>query len=597
MSEQPRAEQPSSMELSMTRRQALQLVLVTGGSIAMGNALAACSDSSSKSQQSQSLSPTPRNQTVIVDQAPQFAVFDSFNPFIPNGQEYETGFGQICKEFLFYYNLISGEIKPWLATSWKYNADYTQMTLSLNPKAHWNDGKAFTSKDVVFTMNMLLKNNALIGSSLYTPYVKSISAPDDQTVVFDLKIANSRFHYPFICSIVAGQEIVPEHIWSNQNPMTFKAAPPVWTGPYKLEKTIPSQFMYVWKKDPNYWNKDELDPKPEYVVYRTAPSTDSEVEEFKRAQVDVPAFDYQHATVLKNTYSNIEIEQKFRDPCPRAITINCDPSKGLLSDPRMHWAISYLLDRKTLGSTVWYVPTPPAQYPWADYPANDKWSDPSVIAKYPLIYDPAKAEALLDQMGAKKGSNGKRTYKGQPLQYEIMTSAKVGDPEYINGQKLAAELNKVGVGATIRFYENSVWTNKFNNGQFDITTYYLCGEVFDPGQLYSQFEIRNSKPINQDASVGGNIPRAMYKNLDKIATTLDNTDPTNSANKPLFSDALDIYYQDMPTIPLYQTTYPTVFNTSYWTNWPSDDNLYQVPSNWWGQFLFVIGSLKPTGKA
>ncbi|GLV55691.1 ABC transporter substrate-binding protein [Dictyobacter sp. S3.2.2.5] len=599
MPEQPNIEQPTGIaeQLSMSRRQALQLMLLTGGGLALGNVLAACSDSSPQKQQSQSLSPTPRNQTVIVDQGPQFAVFDSFNPFIPNGQEYETGFGQICKEFLFYYNMISGEIKPWLATGWKYNNDHTQLTLNLNPKVHWNDGTPFTSKDVVFTIQMLLGNTALIGASSYTPYVKSVSAPDAHTVLFDLKSANPRFHYNFICSIVSSQEIVPEHIWSKQNPMNFKAAPPVWTGPYKLDRTIPSQFMYIWKKDPNYWNKDELDPKPQYVVYRTAPSMDSEVEQFKRAQVDVPAFDYQHATALKNSYSNIIIESKFRDPCPRAIGINSDPSKGLLSDPRMHWVISYLIDRKTLGQTVWPVPTPPAQYPWADYPANDKWSDPAVASKYALTYDPQKAKDLLDQMGAKADSSGKRSYKGQPLQYEIMTGAKVGDPEYINGQKLADELNKVGVGATVRYYENSVWTNKLNNGQFDITTWWLCGDVFDPGQLYTGFEISKSKPINQDASAGGNLLRAQYKDLSDIATKLDSTDPQSSASKSLFSQGLEAYYKDMPLIPLYQTTYPTIFNNSYWSNWPTDDNLYQVPSNWWGQFLFVIGSLKPTGKA
>ncbi|EFH84659.1 ABC transporter substrate-binding protein [Ktedonobacter racemifer] len=586
-------------ELSMTRRQALQLALVTGGSIVGGSFLTACNDSTSpgSGQQTASITPTPRNQTLVVDQSAQFAVFDSFNPFIPNGQEYETGFGQICKEFLFYYNLITGETKPWLAKGWEYNPDHTQLTLKLNPKAHWNDGTPFTAKDVVFTLQMLLQNDALIGSSSYTPFVKQAKASDDQTVVIDLKIANPRFHYNFICGIVNGQEIVPEHIWSKQNPLTFKASPPVWTGPYKLDRTIPSQFMYIWKKDPNYWNKDELDPKPEYVVYRTTPSTDSEVEQFKRGQVDVPAFDYQHAVAIKNQYSNIAIEQKFRDPCPRAIAINCDPSKGLLADPRMHWAISYLIDRKMLGSTVWSVPTPPAQFPWADYPSNEKWSDQSIAAKYQLTYDPKKAAALLDEMGAKLNSSGKRTYNGQPLQYEIMTPSKIGDPEYIYGQKLADELNKIGIGANVRYYDGTVWTNKFNNGQFDITTYYICGEVFDPGQLYSGYEISKTKPINQDASVGGNIQRVKYTDLDSLATQLDHTDPGSSANMALFNQALETYYKDMPIIPVTQTTYPTIFNTSYWTNWPTDDNLYQVPSNWWGQFLFVVGSLKPTGKA
>ncbi|HZR39213.1 MAG TPA: ABC transporter substrate-binding protein [Ktedonobacteraceae bacterium] len=594
------SEQPSNEGTPITRRQMLQMTLVTSGGIFAADLLAACdSNPNAKTSTTPSGSgviPTPRNQTVVVDQT-QFTVFDSFNPFIPNGQEYEAGFGQVCKEFLFYDNMVTGEIKPWLATGWKYNADSTELTITLNPKVHWNDGQPFTSNDVKFTIQMLMNNVALTGGDNYRPFVKGITTPDAQTVVFSLKDKNPRFHYNFICGIVAGQEIVPEHIWSKQDPMKFKNNPPVFTGPYKLDHTIPAQFMYIWKKDPNYWNKDVMDPKPQYVIYRTAPTPDSEVEEFKRAEIDMPGFDYTHAVAIKNGgYQNIQIETKFRDPCPRAFGINSDPSKGLLADPRMHWAISYLVDRKTLGQTVWPVPTPPAQYPWADYPGNDKWSNSDLASKYPLTYDPAKAAALLDEMGAKLGSNGKRTYQGQPLHYEIASAAKVGDPEYINGQKLADELNKLGIDTTVRAYTGSVWQNKLNMGEYDIVTWWICGQVLDPGQLYTQFEVRKTKPIGQDASTGGNTLRSQYKDLDTIANQLDSVDPTDPKNKALFDQALEAYYKDLSLIPLYQTTYPTIYNTTYWTGWPTDDNLYQIPSNWWGQFLFVVGNLKPTGK-
>jgi len=178
-----------------------------------------------------------------------------------------------------------------------------------------------------------------------------------------------------------------------------------------------------------------------------------------------------------------------------------------------------------------------------------------------------------------------------------MTSDPVGGPEYQTGQKLADELNKVGIGATVRYYDGSVWTDKFNNGQFDISMYYICGLVFDPGQLYSGFEIRYTAPIGQDASVGGNVQRVRYKDLDTLAVQLDTNDPTRTSTKAVFDQALESYYKNLPLIPTYQTTYPAVFNTTYWTGWPTDDNLYQVPLEWWGQFLFVIAKLTPTGQS
>src|SRR5262249_39639615 len=101
--------------------------------------------------------PAPRNQTPRVDPA-RFQGFASFNPFIPNGQQYQAGYQQTCKEFLFYANYAQGKVEPWLATGWKYNDKFDEVTLTLNPKVHWNDGQPFTSKDVAFSL-MMLKNN------------------------------------------------------------------------------------------------------------------------------------------------------------------------------------------------------------------------------------------------------------------------------------------------------------------------------------------------------------------------------------------------------------------------------------------------------
>lgn len=532
---------------------------------------------------------------MIIDQS-IFHVFDSFNPFIPNGQEYEAGFQQTCKEFLFYANYAAGKIESWLGTKWAYNADFTQLTLSLNPKAHWNDGQPVTSADVAFSIQMLQKNATLLGGTNMRTFVGSVATPDAQTAVLSLTKANPRLHYDFVCGIVGGFEVVPQHIWSKIDPTNFKDNPPVRSGPYKLNQVIPNQLMFVWQKDPNYWNKAVLDPKPEYVVYRSGPVTDSAVKEFQLAQTDLAGFDFPHMqTIQAAGYKNMLIESAFRDPCPRAFWINSDPSKGVLADPRMHSVLSMLIDRKTIGSSVWLIQTPPAQYPWADYKSNDVWTDPTIAAQFPQEYNPQKAAALLDQMGA-TSSGGKRSFQGKPITLEIMTPAVVGNPEYAIGQMAAAELNKLGIDTVVRSYAGPVWTQKWNTGQFDISSHWLCGVSFDPDQLYTTFEMSRLSPIGQTA-VNGNNVRLNDQALSDIATKLDTLDPTSAAAKPLFTQALTEYYKALPAIPIIQTTYPTAFNTTYWTNWPTNDNLYQVPANWWGQFLFVIGKIQPTGHA
>ena len=59
-----------------------------------------------------SLVPTPRNKTVVIDQG-VFSVYDSFNPLIPNGEQYQAGVTQLAKEFLFYLNMATGKLEAW----------------------------------------------------------------------------------------------------------------------------------------------------------------------------------------------------------------------------------------------------------------------------------------------------------------------------------------------------------------------------------------------------------------------------------------------------------------------------------------------------
>ena len=451
------------------------------GTPAAGTPTATPAPQGAAQPQSGGTAPTPRNETVILDQS-LFNVFDSFNPFIPNGQQYQAGFQQTCKEFLFYANFAAGKVEPWLATGWKYNTDFTELTLTLDKNAKWNDGQPVTSKDLKFSIDMLKKNATLLTGGTIRQFVTDTSTPDAQTCLVKLNASNPRFHYQFICGIVGGFEMVPEHVWGNIDPTTFRDNPPVRSGPYKLKQVIPAQFMFVWEKNPDYWNKAKLDPKPKYVVYRSAPVMDSDANEFKRAQTDEGSLDYPHMqSIQASGYKNMVVETAFRDPCPRGMWINSDPSKGILSEAKFRWVLSYLLDREQIGTTVWLIKTPPAQYPWADYKSNSRWENAEIANSNKLTYDPAKAASLLDEIGAKKGSDGNRTYKGQPINIEIMTPALVGNPEYVIGQMVADELKKIGIpNVTVRYYQNPVWTQKSNTGDFDISSHWLCGVAFDP---------------------------------------------------------------------------------------------------------------------
>ena len=539
--------------------------------------------------------PTPRNQTVIFEQT-KTDIFDSFNPYIPNGEQASYGITQICRECMFYANFEQGKIIPWLATKYEYNTDFSQLTLSLNPQARWSDGQPFTADDVLFTFQMLKDHTNFVGSAQATTFVDSATAPDPNTVVIKLKRPNPRFHYTFIAGITQDViKVAPKHIWEKQDANTFKNYPPVYTGPYVLDRVIPQQFMFVWKKNMNYWNKANLDPAPQFLIWRQQLPVDASVQEFMRGNIDIPRLPFPNQEPIKSSgYKNM-IQLQFQDPCPRGMWMNQDSPTGLFAKAEGRQAMSYLLDRETIGKTIWQPPSTPAKYPWAGWAVNDKWKNDDIQKKYDLVYDPQKAAQLLDSMGATKQGDV-RQLNGKPLSINLITPVPVGDPEYQIAQSLAGNAKKVGIDIQVRSLPGSPFNDAYYSGMYDMTSHWLCGSALDPNQLYTQYQDQLYKPIGQRVASGIDNPsRTRISELSDIAMKLDAANPDDPKNKPLFDQGLETFLKNLPALPVIQTIQPFIFNTTYWSGWPTQDNRYNISANWWAQFMFVVGNLKPTG--
>jgi peptide/nickel transport system substrate-binding protein len=608
----------------LSRRDLLRSSLVAGGALAAGGVLAACSgggvanSSSPKSSGSgggggggtatntagSSVVPSPRAQTVIIDQGP-FTVYDSFNPLIPNGENYQNGVTQCVKEFPFYLNMATGKLMYWQGKSWSYNSDYTECTITLRPDVTWSDGKPCTSKDVVFTAELVMKNPSTIGASglvtsTWVSEVKSVVAKDAQSTVFTLNTTDPRFHYNFVCQIVSAQFLIlPEHIWSGQELTTFKNDPPIYTGPYVLDKANENEGYVLWKKAPNYWAKSMMDPKPPYVAFRNAPTdADLENEQFKQGVTDYngSATAYQYGVQLQKSGDKTVQITNFVDSDQRTIIVNCDPSRGALADPRFRYAISCLIDREKVIQNIWPVPTVADVYPWPSYPNTKSWDNQSIanqFAKY-RQYNPTLAGQLLDELGITK-SGSHRQYKGKNLSLQVITPASSSTtqaPEYLVGQLLVQELESIGISSSIKQPSSAVYTDLLNRGQYDIRSEWFGGAILDQYQLYEQFSSEFYEPIGQNA-LSYDQMRLKEPALDTTINKLRLESPTAASSVPTYNTALTQFYTYQPIIPYLQTVYSHVSSNKYWTGWPTDSDLYQIPSNWWAQFLFVIGKLQP----
>ena len=239
----------------------------------------------------------------------------------------------------------------------------------------------------------------------------------------------------------------------------------------------------------------------------------------------------------------------------------------------MRWAINYCLDREKIGKSIWPVEVPAAVYPWADYPTNDQWKNDDLANKYKSEFDPQKATELLDQI-APKNAAGKRTYKGKEINLEIITPSPVDGGEYAIANVLKTELAKVGVPATLRSLSGSVHDEKFQRGEYDIDSSW-AGFAIDPEQLYTDWTSDKYQPIGKNAA-GKNKLRFRNTKFDEISQQLAGIDPSSPEAKPLLDQALEIYLQELPMLSVIQTGYPSYFNTAFWSDWPTDDNLYEL---------------------
>ncbi|NNG34424.1 ABC transporter substrate-binding protein [Nakamurella sp. DB0629] len=538
--------------------------------------------------------PTPRDQTVIIGQV-DMTTFDNWNSMVPNGAALGSGFFTVAKEYMFYLNLATGELLPWLATGYKYNDASDQLTITFDPKVTWSDRKPMTANDFAFTLLLKRDNPELIGGGgdLKT-YVKDVKVTDPQTAVISMSKPNPRLHYMFIATIVDGFDILPQHIWKGQDPLKFKDPKAIRTGSYKLKQVIPSQKMFVWERNPQYWNTAKLNPKPQYVVYTSInEQADAASLAFERAQFDVGSLDDPHAQALMSKGYPAIAEAQFRDPCPRGFWVNCDPARGIIGEPKVRQALALLVNREKIGSQVVTTPAPPAQWPWADYKSNKTFETASIAKEHPMRYDPAAAAKLLDEV-APKGADGKRMYKGKPASIDITTPVPVTDPVFIFGDLLKAELVAQGIESTCRALTPAVFDQQFQAGQFDVASQWSCDVKMDPVEMFTNLRSDFAKPIGQ-RSASKNPVRLKNPEVDKLVDQLTAIPPDSPQAPALRNQLLELYYTEMPFIPIVQQVAPQYFNTAFWTGWAAGDNIYQIPLNWWGAFVFVIGKLQPTG--
>jgi len=538
---------------------------------------------------------------------------EMWNPYTP-GNRRDQGFHQVCLEPTFILNYQTGEFMPWLGESFTPNETNDVWTLKLRDGVTWQDGEAFNADDVVFTINTLIANAPdLDQSQAMKEWVKSVEKTDDLTVVFTLNNPNPRFMLDyFSVRIWGGVNWMPEHIWKDQDPLTFKnydteKGYPLCTGAYKLAGVSPTEV--TWQRDDNWWGAKtgafKL-PEPETIIWTWAGPEETRAALMGDHQLDslmditlgaLQALQAQNPNVI--TWFADMPKAWVPDPCSRTLMLNLTHEPW--NDPEMRWALNEIIDRDQIVDIAYEGTTIKSKSFFPAYPPLDRFvklaEDAGIYEKYPLWeVNPDKAKATIEGKGWKLNSNGYYEKDGKELALDITTHEA-----FIEQQRIAAVLveqfQKAGINASNRNEAGATWDENRNMGNFDAQeNWHMCFSVNEPWGSMNIANVKYLVPVGERANNNqmrwsGPGAEEYGKLVDEMGT-LPLGDPKIDE---LFLKAYEIYMKELPVIPITQAKKIIPFDTTYWTGWPTSDDDYIHPPTWWQSFPVILQNLTASG--
>ncbi|MEP6988579.1 MAG: ABC transporter substrate-binding protein, partial [Chloroflexota bacterium] len=177
------------MSKEISRRDFIKLMSAsTGAFVLASNGLIPVSGGIVAAQDAALPGTFPRPETVIIRQLTgRVGSPDNFNQWV-GWKWQDRGIQNLADEPLWSVDFATGKIINGVADGDpKYNPDFTSLTVPLRKGIAWSDGEPFTSADVVYTVETLMKNKGFNDNSFFVDNVDSVTAPDDYTVEFKLK--------------------------------------------------------------------------------------------------------------------------------------------------------------------------------------------------------------------------------------------------------------------------------------------------------------------------------------------------------------------------------------------------------------------------
>ncbi len=522
----------------------------------------------------------PRSQTLYMS-GNQWSPNNDLNP--AKNWDYVTGLVGFAYETPFRYDPLKDKYIPWLASNGKWTSKSTYV-MTVRSGVNWSDGQPMTASDFAYSFNMLKLKTHPQHALWQDTGLKSVKAGGG-TVTFTFAGTPGYQEFDFYRYNVA---IVPQHVFKSYSPTDLTTgnldnpSKIVGTGPYLYQSGVGVQSpTVVWKRNDNWWATKALGlkPAPTYVVDIKNGTNAAALGNFVAGNIDL-FNNFAPKSAIKGNVGTYFSSTPYHLGA-NTVWLFPNTTRKPLNDPQFRRALAYsinmsqILDKAYQGLAVKASPT-------GLLPIWNKWVNKAAVAKYGFTYNQAKAKSILAAAGYKdtNGDGYVQNKDGSPISLTIVCPN--GWSDWMTAIQVISDSAKaVGIKITPQFPEYATMADDRGHARFDL----LLGN----DRQYSNTPWTYYQYIYQLPILGNqttvNYERITDPNAWSLTQQLDKTPSTNTAAyQAVMSKLQTTFMQKLPAIPLWYNGMWAMYNTKYWTNWPSVSGPQYTPSSWRNYF-------------
>ncbi|WP_350274038.1 ABC transporter substrate-binding protein [Kribbella sp. HUAS MG21] len=506
---------------------------------------------------------------------------ENHNPFLGSSSGASLGYRWMIFEPLVMINGIKPTEpgKPWLATEWKWEANFTKLSLTVRDGVKFSDGKPMTAEDVAYSFQIRKDNEGLNSDAI--PY-GTITVSGNKV---DLTFTRSQFvNQNKILTVF----VIPKHQWSAiKDPSQDTLKSPIGTGPYTIKSFTP-QTTTLTLRD-SYWQ--EL-PKVKELRYTSYNDNNAQTTALANGSSE---WSFVFVPNVKAVYQDKDPKNhKLWFPANLGIHgLWINTTRKPFDNPALRRAMDKVINRDDIflqGEAGYFYPKVES-ITGIPTPAGESFIAPEFKDKKHSV-DVEAAKKELADAGFKLEGDVLKDPTGKPVTITLTDPA--GWSDYITDLEIIKDnLSTIGIKATVDKANQDAWFKAFDEGTFDAGMHWTNGGA-TPYDIYQNImDGKILKPVGKGGVSGNygrfNSPEAT-KALDQYANASDDATRTTALNT-----LQKIMVEQMPVIPTSASNVGGLYSTKNWTGWPDEQNQYAPAQPTQQNALQIVLNLKPAG--